>query len=164
ARVVALLVVGPVVVVAAVGSVGVDSLVVSTHLERLRHGQKTIDIDYLGQLSTDAIPLLEQAAVDPNPQVRQAATQIARRILDRQPPASWQSWNLSRARSRQGKLARTRREAASGGTDGRNQASSTIQTRSGLLRENRTGEGRPRAQADLSLLRDERRTQVADPL
>ncbi|MGE0494665.1 MAG: DUF4153 domain-containing protein [Vulcanimicrobiota bacterium] len=164
AWVVARQVVAAMAVLALVGSVRVDSLVVSTHLDRLRHGQKTIDIEYLGRLSTDAIPLLEKATADPDPEVRQAAGLIAGRILDRRPTDAWQSWNLSRARSRQGKLAKTRREAASGGTDGRNQASRAVQTRSGLLRENRAGEGGSRTQADLSLVRDERRAQVADPL
>lgn len=88
-------------VLALLNVINPDAIVVRTNLERARDGRE-LDVEYLSQLSADAVPSLLAALPDLPAEVRCTLAADVTREWGGEHEDDWRSWNVSRSRARSG--------------------------------------------------------------
>jgi hypothetical protein len=88
-------------VLAVLNVINPDALVVRTNVERARDGRE-LDVEYLSQLSADAVPSLLAALPDLPADVRCIVAADVAREWGGEHDGDWRSWNVSRSRARSG--------------------------------------------------------------
>ena len=88
-------------VLALLNVINPDALVVRANVERARDGLE-LDVEYLSQLSADAVPSLLAALPDLPAEVRCTLAADVTREWGGEHEDGWRSWNVSRSRARSG--------------------------------------------------------------
>jgi len=88
-------------VLALLNVINLDALVVRTNVDRAREGRE-LDVEYLSQLSADAVPSLLAALPDLPAEVRCTLAADVTREWGGEHEDDWRSWNVSRSRARSG--------------------------------------------------------------